>query len=265
MNHYFSRHGLNFIVIGICTMPLHIVAEVDLSGTWDNGSGIDFLNPSRQGDSICLMGCEAETAAAPAGGATAASPPRVIPKPDRPGYRAEFQAKIKDLETRQVHEDPVIRCLPPGVPRIGPPDKIVQSKTEIIFLYDDVSGNFFRVVPTDGRPHRNDVEASFLGDAVGWWEGDMLVVETVNFNEDTWLTDDGSFHTSDLKVVERLRLDGDQLLWQATAYDPTVLAEPWVMQPRTAVRAESEIVEAALCLERDLEHVVDDTHPDNPR
>lgn len=237
--------------------PLH--AAADLSGTWDNGSGIDFINPVRKGDSICLLGCD-ETPPAPAGGVLAAPPPL-----DRPKYRPEFLDQVKDLEARQVHEDPVIRCLPPGVPRIGPPDKIVQTAAEIIFLYDDVSGNFFRVVPIDGRPHRTDVEASFLGDAIGWWEGATLVVETVNFNTDTWLTDDGAFHTEDLKVIERLSLEGDKLKWEATAHDPAVLAEPWHLRPRYAVRAESEILEAPLCLERDLEHVVDDSHHDNPR
>ena len=256
--------------LGLCSalalggMVAGPVSAVDLSGTWDNGSGIDFINPTLTGESICLMGCDSPPAA-PAAEVPSTNPPRSIPEPDRPVYRPEFQDKVRDLEARQVHADPVIRCMPPGVPRIGPPDKIVQTATEIIFLYDDVSGNFFRVIPLDGRPHRNDVEASFLGDAVGRWEGDTLVVETVNFNEDTWLTDDGAFHTDDLKVVERLALNGVMLLWRATAYDPAVLAEPWELQPRTAVRAESEILEAPLCLERDLEHVVDETHHDNPR
>ena len=258
-----SITGLIFAVI-LSGISYQLAAEVDLSGTWDNGSGIDFLKPVKKGDSICLLGCDEEFQQ----GAeqTSAGPPSAgMAKPDRPQYRTEFQARVKDLETNQVDEDPVIRCLPPGVPRIGPPDKIVQTPGEIIFLYDDVSGNFFRVIPTDGRPHRTDVEASFLGDAIGWWEGDTLVVETVNFNEETWLTDDGSFHTVDLKVIERLSLEGDTLKWQATAIDPAVLTEPWVMRPRISVRAGNEILEAPLCLERDLKHVIDGSHHDNPR
>ena len=258
----FLRYGLSAFLSILSFMPLRAFTEADLSGTWDNGSGIDFVRPEMVGKSICLLGCDEEPG--PEQGASP-PPPRVIPKPDRPKYRPEFQAKVLDLETRQVEEDPVIRCLPPGVPRIGPPDKIVQTAGEIIFLYDDVSGNFFRIIPTDGRPHRTDVEQSYLGDAIGWWEGDTLVVETVNFNEDSWLTDDGSFHTSDLKVLERLSLQDDVLIWQATAIDPAVLAEPWVMRPRKAARTESEIVEAPLCLERDLDHIVDGSHHDNPR
>ena len=50
-------------------------------------------------------------------------------------------------------------------------------------LYDDVDGNFFRIIPTDGRGHQADLEATFLGDAVGHWEQDTLVVETVKLND----------------------------------------------------------------------------------
>lgn len=230
----------------------------DLSGTWDNGSGIDFVRPVAEGASICVSGC------GPAAGAPrrTGGPP---PPPDRPSYRPEFEARVAALDENQVREDPVLRCFAPGVPRIGPPDKIVQRPNEVVFLYDDVSGNFFRIVPTDGRKHRDDVVASHLGDAVGRWEGDTLVVETVNFNGETWLTDDGSFHTQNLRVVERLTRDADTLTWQATAYDPEVLAEPWEMQPRTAGLTDVELVEAPPCIERDLDHMVDGSSHDNPR
>ena len=228
----------------------------DLNGTWDNGSGIDFIQPVFEGDSICLAGCSP-----PADAATGAAP---LP-PDRPRYRPEHQARVDDLNARQVREDPVLRCFAPGVPRIGPPDKIVQRQSEIVFLYDDVSGNFFRIVPLDRREHPTDTVPSFLGDAIGWWEGDTLVVETVNFNGETWLTDDGSFHTTDLRVVERISRDGDVLTWQATAYDPQVLAEPWRLRPRTAYLTDLEVTEAPPCIERDLDHMVDDSSHDNPR
>jgi hypothetical protein len=230
----------------------------DLSGTWDNGSGIDFVRPRRDGESVCVSGCgPAPAASAPQ--AAAAAPPR------RPQYRPEHAAKVEDLRARQVDEDPVLRCFAPGVPRIGPPDKIVQTDREVVFLYDDVSGNFFRIIPTDGRGHRDDAEPSYLGDAVGRWEGDTLVVETVNFNGLTWLTDDGAFHTAQLRVVERLRRDGDTLQWRATASDPAVLTQPWELSPRSARRTDQELVEAPPCIERDLDHMVDDSHHANPR
>ena len=223
----------------------------DLSGTWDNGAGIDFVAPVHIGASICVRGC--------------AQNPQPTQRGDRPTYRPEFVAKVRDLEERQVEEDTVLRCVAPGLPRIGPPDKIVQTSAEIIFLYDDYAGNFFRIVPVDGRPHRTDVEPGYLGDAIGWWEDDTLVVETVNFNDQTWLTDDGSFHTTDLRVIERISRDGETLEWLATAYDPGVLQEPWALRPRIAHLTDQEVVEAPPCIERDLVHMVDRTHHDNVR
>jgi hypothetical protein len=241
---------------GIPRMP---DGHPDLSGTWDNGSGIDFVQPKRLGDSICVRGCEGQTGAAPSSARTAPPPP------NRPKYKPEFTAKVADLSARQVQTDPVLRCFSPGLPRIGPPDKIVQRANELVFLYDDVSGNFFRIVPTDGRPHRKDVDDTSLGDAVAHWEGDTLVVESTSFNDETWLTDDGAFHTTDLRVVERIKRTKDTLEWTATAYDPKVLVEPWTVNTRVAHLTDQEIVEAAPCLERDIDHIVDGSHHTNPR
>ena len=235
----------------------------DFNGTWDNGGGIDFLQPQKlPGGSVCVTGCAPPPGAARPPQAAAAGAPR--PGPDRPRYRPEFLAKVKQLEADQVKTDPVLRCLPPGVPRIGPPDKIVQTAREIIFLYEDVSGPFFRIVPLDGRKRIDDSE-TYLGDARGRWEGDTLVVETGNFNEETWLTDDGSFHTTGLTVTERLWRDGQALEYRAVANDPKVLAEPWQLRPRRLVPAQLELAEPAPCIDQDLEHVVDGTSHDNPR
>ena len=171
-------------------IPRSADGHPDLSGTWDNGAGIDFVRPTKEGDSVCIFGCAGGAAPPPAAGPA--------PRQSTPQYRPEFAARVADLDKRQVQEDPVLRCVAPGVPRIGPPDKIVQRAGEAVFLYEDVSGSFFRIVPTDGRPHPTNNEPSFLGDAVGHWEGDTLVVETKNFNDQTWLTDNGAFHTTDL-------------------------------------------------------------------
>ncbi len=230
----------------------------DFNGTWENGSGYDFVKPQQGADgSICITGCAQPGGSAPA--------PRVRVRPDRPVYKLEFVAKVKDLEKHQVEMDPVLRCRSPGLPRIGPPDKIVQRPGEIVFLYDDVSGSFWRIIPTDGRGHRADADESYLGDAVGHWEGDTLIVETTRFNEDTWLTDDGAFHTKALRVTERLTRNGDTMQWAAIADDPNVLAQPWHVRPRTMTKSDRELLEPVPCVEQDLSHVVDGTHHDNPR
>jgi hypothetical protein len=236
----------------------------DLSGTWDNGAGIDFVQPKKDGDSICNFGCASGVPPPPRGEGGAAAP-GAPPPPAGPKYRPEFAARVADLDARQVAEDPVLRCFAPGVPRIGPPDKIVQRAGELVFLYEDVSGSFFRIVPSDGRPHPTANEPSYLGDAVGHWEGDTLVVETMNFNDMTWLTDNGAFHTTDLRVVERLRRNGDTLEWTATAHDPAVLAAPYEAPRRVAKLTDLEIVESPPCIDRSLENMVDDSHHTNPR
>jgi hypothetical protein len=235
--------------------------RTDFNGTWDHLGGIEFVRPQTKADgSVCLIGC---APAARAGGPPPAPFPPV--QTEFPKYKPEFTAKVKDLAEHQVKHDTVLQCQPPGVPRIGPPSKIMQNAREVVFLYDDVNGSFFRIIPTDGRPHRKDAPASYLGDAIGRIEGDTLIVETTNFNEDTWLTDNGAFHTKDLKVTERLRRRGDMIEYTAIVQDPAVLVEPWSPKGQAMWIANIEIEEPARCEDRDLEHIVDGSHHDNPR
>src|SRR5262245_29383953 len=69
-----------------------------------------------------------------------------LPWTAAPSYKPEFQAKVAELETNQSKTDPVFYCGRPGVPRVGPPRKIVQLADELIFLYEDLSGDTFRVI-----------------------------------------------------------------------------------------------------------------------
>jgi hypothetical protein len=236
----------------------------DLNGTWENGGGIDFLRPQKLANgSVCVSGC-APAAGAPSASATgAAGSARAMP--DRPRYRSEFAAKVKDLETHQVKLDPVLRCQPPGVPRIGPPDKIVQTAREVVFLYEDVSGPFFRIVPLGAGVRRIDDSESYLGDATGRWEGDTLVVETTNFNDLSWLADDGAFHTTKMRVTERLTRHANDIEYRAVVDDPVVLAEPWQLRPRRLTLSETEMAEPAPCTDQDLANMVDESSHDNPR
>ncbi len=244
------------------TTPRMPNGKPDLNGTWENGGGIDFLRPQTLADgSVCVSNCPRPATPPPApAGAPAPRPP-----PDVPKYKPEFAAKVADLSKNQQKTDPVLRCRPPGVPRIGPPDKIVQTAREAVFLYEDVSGPFFRIVPLDGRSHRGDDSESWLGDAVGHWEGDTLVVETGNFNDESWLTDNGAFHTSKLKVTERLTRNGATIEWAAVVQDPDVLAEPWKLRPRRMTATDVEMAEPAPCFDQDMQHMVDDSYHANPR
>ena len=195
-----------------------------------------------------------------------AEPSAIAYNPGTPKYKPEFMAKVKELNNNQVNEDPALGCAPPGVPRIGPPHRIVQTSKEVVFLYDDLNGSFFRYIPIDGRPHRTDIEASANGDSVGRWDGDTLVIDVNNISEDTWLADDGLFHSKNLHVVERLRRDGTAMQWSAVVEDPGVLAEPWKMTPRTLkLMTNTEIEEAPPCQEKSLANMQDLTHHKNTR
>lgn len=236
----------------------------DFSGVWvrDGLGGDTFGSGRRQADgSVCIL-CPPEP---PPGAAPTNAQARARMAPDRPKYKPEFQAMVKELDDKQVEMDPALRCGNPGLPRIGAPDQIVQTPGQVVFLYNDLHGAAFRVIPTDGRPHRKDAEETYLGDSIGKWEGDTLVIEAVKFVEDTWLIDDGAFHTPDLKVVERVRFDNGKLEYQATAHDPAVLAEPWQMRKRVLKRSDKPLHEPIPCIDRDIDHVVDGTHHDNAR
>jgi hypothetical protein len=181
--------------------------------------------------------------------------------PNKPVYRTELLSKVKELSDLQAKLDPAFFCKLPGVPRMGPPAQIVQSTGLVVFLYGDQ--NAFRVVPTDGRAHREDVEPSYLGDSIGSWEGDTLVVEANQFTEDTWLGSDGYFHSSEMRVIERFQRVGDVLQYSATVHDPEVLAQPWNMPTRTlrlSTNPADAIVETPPCVERDAPHMLTNEH-----
>ena len=81
--------------------------------------------------------------------------------------------------------------------------------------------------PTVGR-HPDDIEPSYLGDSVGRWEGDTLVVDVIGFNTNTWLVGVGTYHSEKLRVTERYTRDThDTIIYEATMEDPEVLTKPW--------------------------------------
>ena len=196
------------------------------------------------------------------GGANA---PRATPDPE-PQYKPEYLAKVKMLSDNQVKEDGTLHCRPPGVPRIGPPQQIVMTPKQAVFLYADITGNQWRVIPLDGHSHSTDPDADFTadGDSVGHWEGDTLVVDVTRLGDDTWLADNGLFHSLKLHVTERLRRVGDTIQYQMTAEDPKVLAKPWTIT-RTLTLQFDALGEAPACVDNDAGHYVNSEHHDNGR
>lgn len=193
-----------------------------------------------------------------------AAAPQAKPDP-APQYKTQYVAKVKSLEANQVKEDHTLHCMPPGVPRIGPPQQIVQTQKQLVFLYADLTGNHWRVIPVDGHHSTDpDAEDTYNGDSVAHWEGDTLVVDVTRLTDDTWLGDNGLLHSSKLHVVERLRRVGDTIQYSMTADDPVVLEKPWTLTRTLTLQADT-LNEMPPCVDNDEGHYVNLEHHDNAR
>ena len=177
-----------------------------------------------------------------------------------PTYKPEFRERVKDLADNESKTDEVFYCGKPGVPRIGPPRRIIQLPGEMVFLYEDISGDPYRIIPTDGRAHRKGANPSYYGDSVARWEGDTLVVDVTNFVDSGWFGEEGYFHTDAMHVIERLWRDGENLVWQATVDDPKVLAAPWTMPPRLVQPSNDPLEESPRCVEDDGHRLLNSDH-----
>jgi hypothetical protein len=183
-----------------------------------------------------------------------------LPFTSAPSYKPEFRAKVKYLFDNEAKLDKVFFCGKPGVPRIGPPRQIIQLPSEVVFLYEDMSGDPYRIIPTDRRAHRADADPSYYGDSIGRWEGDTLVVDATSFVDDTWFGEGGYFHTTAMHVTERFWKVGDNLAYQVTVDDPQVLTEPWTQAPRLITPSDDALRESPACIEDDSKRMLNLDH-----
>ena len=120
-------------------------------------------------------------------------------------------------------------CFPPGVPRIylQPfPMEIIQQPNRVLIIYE--FDHLIRQVWMDGRAHLKDLPGTWMGDSIGKWEGDTLVVDTTGFNDKTWVDRAGHPHSEDLHVVERLKkTDAKTLQIDILMDDPMAYTKPW--------------------------------------
>lgn len=157
-------------------------------------------------------------------------------------YTSEAAAAAKKLTD---NDDPTLKCIPTAFGTlnvsmfdVGAVAQIVATPKFVVMLTETFHG--FRLVPTDGRPHREEVPPSYRGDSVGHWEGDVFVVDTRNFNDAAWIWAEGraSPHSDQMRIVERYRrVDANTLEIEATIYDPKMLTAPWVVPKQTLVLA----------------------------
>jgi hypothetical protein len=133
----------------------------------------------------------------------------------------------KQRRANQGKDDPEAQCLPAGVPRISPfPQKFVQTPTLVVIL-DEGNVHSYRQLFLDGREHPKDMDPLWMGDSIAKWDGDTLVVDTVGFNDKTWLSGQGAPHSDQLHVIERYRRpDFGHLEVEITLEDPKAFTKP---------------------------------------
>src|SRR5262245_42170125 len=146
------------------------------------------------------------------------------------GITLQFQPGAEEkFRNHRGEADPTARCLPPGVPRsLGSPFpiEILQDATSVTILYEYM--HLIRRIPTDGRGHPADLDPTFMGDSVGKWEGDTLVVDAVGFNDKTWVDTEGHQHSDALHVIEKYRRTGpDTIAYEVTIDDPKTYKQSW--------------------------------------
>jgi hypothetical protein len=162
--------------------------------------------------------------------------------PFKPGGEALFFEKDTGVVS---HDDATALCLPDGFPReaMSPyATQIISAPGYVVIVYE--YEHFTRVIPTDGRPHPKNVDLTWMGDSVGRWDGDTLVVDTIGLK--AWQMDafhgkDARFkaeahagqgvvrrHSDALHVIERFtRTDPQTIAYQMTIDDPLIFTRPW--------------------------------------
>jgi hypothetical protein len=146
-----------------------------------------------------------------------------------PAARAEYDRRRAALKA-DPGSDPIASCKMHGLPRIfysAYPVLIAQEKDRVNFVFE--ANHTFRVVSlTRKPPNPADEDPTWMGYAGGRWEGKSLVIDTVGFNDKTWLDYSGLPHSDQLKVEERYVLkDANTLKGRVTITDPKTFSRPW--------------------------------------
>jgi hypothetical protein len=182
-------------------------------------------------------------------------------EPNQPPYKPSVVAEVKVIAQAQAAGvnplDPQVECKPLGVPRGATSDmQVIESPGLVAILYQGSPGPIFRTIYTDGRKHPKNLPLSYVGDSVGHWEGDTLIVDVTALNGETWLGGGfpgnqkyTSIHSDQEHVVERWTRKGNTLTYEATVEDPVMFSRPWVITPRQMQLAKpNEEIKEATCV-----------------
>jgi hypothetical protein len=188
-------------------------------------------------------------------------PPKIV-QPVEPVLLPRAAVIAKEWIATNAKDLPSARCLPNVVGLLGVVDvnKVVQTPTLLVILYQ-IDAADYRQVFLDGRGHPKNLDPTWKGHSVGKWEGDTLVVDTIGFNDKSWIADSlpAAFpHSEMLHLVTRLRRpDLAHLEADVTFDDPGSFAKPWTLKTVSEL-APGEEVEEWICNEnnRDADHLV---------
>jgi hypothetical protein len=211
----------------------------DLTGVWQPASKIrGSWEEANSGDGL---GGTGKNPAAPIVLGSSVRPAGAEGAP----YQPWAAKKVLESYKNRAIDDPTARCLPPGIPRLTSfglfPVQFVQTPKQVIILYEYM--NLFRVIPLNAK-HPQDADPGYLGDSVGHWEGDTLVVDVTSFNDKTWLLGTGTFHSDALHVTERFtRVDKDQINYDVVMEDPKVFTKPWAYHSTMMLREGTRVRE----------------------
>jgi hypothetical protein len=154
--------------------------------------------------------------------------PKLFPNGGAP-LTAWGQAKLKSANAET--NDPNLGCLPEGVPRfmfVPLPMEIFQVPSRVVIIREGTQ--VMRQIYMK-RGHRDDLYPTYSGDSVGKWEGNTLVVDSIGFNDKTWIDSSGLPHSEKMHVVERIhRPDHDTLIDDVTVEDPMAYTKPFTVQ-----------------------------------
>ena len=183
------------------------------------------------------------------GGAGPGEPPQLLPW---------AEAAAKERRDHNLKDSPAARCLPFNVTPLNfLLNRLVQTRDVLVTIIEyDIPG--YRQIYLDGRGHPKDLEPSWTGHSIGNWEGDTLVIDTVGFNDKTWLGE-ANPHTEKLHVTTRLRRpDLGHLEIENTFEDPGSMKKPWTTKGVAILAPAHEEILEFICNEnnQDAEHLV---------
>jgi hypothetical protein len=164
-----------------------------------------------------------------------------LPKGDAmPAALPEILARQKTL---RAQDDPQGRCLPIVWPRGNPyPFRMVETPTHIFLIEEAMHG--FRQIFMDGRGHPPDVDPTWWGHSIGRWDGDTLIVDTVGYNDQSWLDAAGHLHSDRMHTIERFtRRDLGTMTIEFTVDDPGAYQRPFTITMTASLMAGQELME----------------------